>query len=259
MTLFELVRSGILLVFVYMNLLFLLALLIKKNDIVDVSWGMGFGLLVLFSLWESPMLHWRQLMVLLLVMLWGIRLTVYIFIRNKGKAEDFRYAKWRKEWGKNWVLRSWLQVFMLQGFFMLLIAYPVFLNGFQRAADVNLLDLVGLLVWLLGFGFEAIGDAQMLRFKKDPLNRRKIMNKGLWRYTRHPNYFGEATMWWGIFLITLNSVYNWWGVFSPIVITWLLLKVSGVPLLEKKYAENPAYLDYIKRTSSFLPMPPRKA
>lgn len=258
MTLFELFRCGFMLVFVYMNLLFLLALLVKKNDIVDVSWGMGFVLLALYSLLASPVWHWRQLAIVLLVMMWGLRLAGYIFIRNKGKAEDFRYANWRREWGKNWVLRSWLQVFMLQGFFMLLIVYPVFLHGFQNGEGFNFFDLSGMLVWLLGFGFEAIGDAQMLRFKKDPKNRGKIMNKGLWRYTRHPNYFGEATMWWGIFLLSLNTVYAWWGIISPIVITWLLVRVSGVPMLEKKYADNPEYQSYIKRTSSFLPGPPKR-
>ena len=258
MNLYELIRCGFLLVFVYMNLLFLLALLIKKNDIVDISWGMGFVLLALYTLIVSSFWHWRLLMVVLLVMLWGIRLAGYIFIRNKGKAEDFRYANWRKEWGKNWVLRSWLQVFMLQGFFMLLIAYPVFLQSFQKVVSFNLLDLIGLLVWLIGFGFEAIGDAQMMRFKKDPKNRGKIMDKGLWRYTRHPNYFGEASMWWGIFLLSLNTVYAWWGIISPIVITWLLVRVSGVPMLEKKYADNPEYQSYIKRTSSFLPRHPKR-
>ncbi len=258
MTLFELFRYGFILVFVYMNLLFILALQLKKNDIVDVSWGMGFVLLALASLLASSLWPWRQLLVVFLVMLWGIRLAAYIFIRNRGKAEDFRYAKWRKEWGKNWVLRSWLQVFMIQGFFMLLIAYPVFLQSFQRGAGFNLLDLSGIVIWLIGFGFEAIGDAQMSRFKKNPQNRGKIMNKGLWRYTRHPNYFGEATMWWGIFLLSLNTACTWWGIISPIVITWLLTRVSGVPMLEKKYAANPEYQDYIKRTSSFLPRLPRR-
>ncbi|GAB1365859.1 DUF1295 domain-containing protein [Candidatus Cloacimonadaceae bacterium] len=258
MNLYELIRCGFLLVFVYMNLLFLLALLIKKNDIVDISWGMGFVLLALYTLIVSSFWHWRLLMVVLLVMLWGIRLAGYIFIRNKGKAEDFRYANWRKEWGKNWVLRSWLQVFMLQGFFMLLIAYPIFLHGFQGKAGFNLADLAGLLVWLLGFGFETIGDAQMLRFKNDPANRGKIMNQGLWRYTRHPNYFGEATMWWGIFFITLNTQFSFWAILSPIVITWLLLKVSGVPMLEQKYAGDNEYQSYIKQTSSFLPRRPRR-
>lgn len=259
MSLLELFQCGFLLVFVYMNLLFMLALLIRKNDIVDISWGMGFVLLALFMLIVSSFWHWRLLLVVLLVMLWGIRLAGYIFIRNRGKAEDFRYANWRKEWGKNWVLRSWLQVFMLQGFFMLLIAYPVFLQGFQKVTEFNLTDLAGVMVWLLGFGFEAIGDAQMMRFKKDPANRGKIMNRGLWRYTRHPNYFGEATMWWGIFLVSLNTRFGFWAVISPVVITWLLVRVSGVPMLEKKYAGNPEYQDYIKRTSSFIPLPPRKA
>jgi steroid 5-alpha reductase family enzyme len=193
-----------------------------------------------------------------MVILWGLRLAIYIFIRNRGKKEDFRYAKWRKDWGKSWILRSYLQVFILQGFFMLSIAYPLFLYDSNQVKALNCLDLIGMLAWLLGFFFEAVGDHQLSRFKQDPANKGQIMDQGLWRYTRHPNYFGEALMWWGIFVLTLNTSLGWAAIFSPVIITTLLLRVSGVPLLEKKYADNPQYRDYVRRTSSFLPWFPKK-
>ncbi|MDZ4182111.1 MAG: DUF1295 domain-containing protein [Candidatus Cloacimonadaceae bacterium] len=220
-------------VFAYFNLLFLWAMLLKKNDIVDVAWGIGFILVALLYLLLVPQYHWRRLLVTALVTLWGLRLAVYIFIRNRGKQEDFRYAQWKRDWGKNWVIRSYFQVFILQGFFLLTIAYPLFLHRVQRVDAFNLFDLIGLGLWLLGFCFEAVGDAQMRRFKLDPANKGRIMNRGLWRYTRHPNYFGESMMWWGIFALTLNAANGIAAIASPIIITFLLVRVSGVPMLEK--------------------------
>lgn len=245
-------------VFVYMNLLFALALAVKKNDIVDVAWGLGFILIAALSLTLVPGYHPRRLLVSLLVLVWGMRLAGYIYLRNRGKKEDFRYAKWRKDWGRNWVLRSYLQVFLLQGFFMLTIAYPVFIYRGGSAPGWNWLDLIGLLVWLTGFFFEAVGDAQLRRFKLDSTNKGMIMDRGLWRYTRHPNYFGESAMWWGIFLISLSYPLGWTAIFSPVIITFLLLRVSGIPLLEKKYQTDPAYREYVRRTSGFIPLPPKK-
>lgn len=245
-------------VFVFMNLLFALALLVKKNDIVDVAWGLGFILISLVYLLLVPDCHPRRLIVSGMVILWGFRLALYIFIRNRGKKEDFRYAQWKRDWGKNWVWRSYLQVFLLQGFFMLTIAYPLFFYGTAQAAGLGILDFLGILVWLKGIFFEAVGDAQMRGFKLNPANKGKVMDRGLWSYTRHPNYFGESTMWWGIWLVTLSQPYGWAGILSPIIITALLLKVSGVPLLEKKYADNPAYGEYIRKTSSFIPWLPKK-
>ncbi len=245
-------------VFLYMNLLFLLALLLKKNDIVDVAWGLGFILITVVYLLLVPDCHWRRMLVSLLVLAWGMRLALYIFLRNRGKKEDFRYAKWKQDWGKNWIVRSYLQVFLLQGFFMLCIAYPLFLYTSSQHSALSILDVLGVLLWLLGFFFEAVGDAQMRGFKLNPANKGRIMDQGLWRYTRHPNYFGESTMWWGILIITLNVAHGWISILSPIVITTLLLRVSGVPLLEKKYDTNPDYREYIRKTSSFIPRLPKK-
>lgn len=244
-------------VIAYMNLMFILAILLKKNDIVDVAWGIGFILIAVLNLLISGF-HFRLMFVGLLVIIWGLRLAVYIFMRNKGQKEDFRYAKWKQDWGKHWLIRSYLQVFLLQGFFMLTIAYPLFMYTGNPANPAGVLDIIGLFVWLVGFFWEAVGDYQMRRFKQNPANRGKVMNQGLWRYTRHPNYFGESTMWWGIFVITLGYPYGWTAIFSPIIITALLLKVSGIPLLEKKYSANPEYREYIKNTSSFIPRRPKQ-
>ncbi len=245
-------------IFIYMNLLFILAVVLKKNDIVDIAWGMGFILITVMFLILVREYHLRRILVSTLVFIWGLRLAFYIFIRNKGKKEDFRYAQWKHDWGKYWIIRSYLQVFLLQGFFMLTIAYPLFLLTQDQPDHINYLDIIGLCLWLTGFFFEAVGDAQMRSFKLDPNNKGKIMNQGLWKYTRHPNYFGESAMWWGIFFITLNVQHGWIAIFSPVIITLLLLKVSGVPLLEKKYEYNPEYKEYIRKTSSFIPLLPKK-
>jgi steroid 5-alpha reductase family enzyme len=240
-------------VFIYMNLLFLLALKLKKNDIVDVAWGSGFIITAILFLFLVPGYSLRRIIVSALVLIWGLRLSFYIYIRNRGKQEDFRYAQWKKQWGNKWMIRSYFQVFILQGFLMLTIAYPIFLNSQSQTSALSYLDIIGIILWLIGFFFEAVGDAQLRRFKLNALNKGKIMDQGLWRYTRHPNYFGEATMWWGIFIITLNVHWGWLAIASPIIITTLLLRVSGVPLLEKKYETNPEYREYIRKTSGFVP------
>lgn len=258
MSLFNLILISILAVFSYMSLLFLLAIRLKRNDIVDIAWSMGFVLVSLIALTLMPGYHWRRILVSLLIVIWGLRLATYLYYRNRGKQEDFRYAQWRKDWGKNWKLRSYLQVFLLQGFLMLTIAYPVFLMGGEARAGFGFLDVLGLGLWLLGFFFQVVGDEQLRSFKKQQNNKGKVMQSGLWQYTRHPNYFGEATMWWGIFVLVLGFAQGFWAFFSPLIITFLLVRVSGVPMLENKYKENPAYQNYIRKTSSFIPLPPRK-
>lgn len=258
MSLFNVILISILAVFSYMSLLFVLAIRLKRNDIVDIAWSMGFVLISLIALALMPVYHWRRILVSGLIIIWGLRLATYLYYRNRGKQEDFRYAQWRKDWGKNWKLRSYLQVFLLQGFLMLTIAYPVFLMRGRTLAGFGVLDVLGLGLWLLGFFFQVVGDEQLRRFKKQPKNKGKLMQKGLWQYTRHPNYFGEATMWWGIFVLVLGFEQGYWAIFSPMIITFLLLRVSGVPMLERKYSENPAYQNYIRKTSGFIPLPPRK-
>lgn len=245
-------------VFMFMSILFIIALVVKDNSIVDIGWGLGFIYIFLLNFLLFSDRTPRQIFVTSLIIIWGIRLAFYIYSRNKGKKEDFRYAKWRQDWGDKWIIRSYLQVFMLQGFIMLSIAYPVFILHYDKGGRFTPLDLLGLLIWLVGFFFESIGDLQKTCFKRKNENRGKVMTSGLWRYTRHPNYFGEAAMWWGIFLIVLNVPYGLLAIFSPLIITNLLLFVSGIPLLEKKYADNPEYQEYAKHTSIFFPWFPKK-
>ena len=245
-------------VWIYMTLVFTAALLKKDNSIVDVAWGLGFVFIAVLTFFLKPGFTSRHLLISVLILLWGIRLMVHIALRNRGGGEDFRYAKWRRDWGKWFVLRSYFQVFMLQGLFMIVIAWPVILTNSSEKSGLGWLEVCGTGLWVVGYCFEAIGDAQLLRFKKDPGNKGKIMTEGLWKYTRHPNYFGETVMWWGFFLITLAVPKGWTAIVSPLLITFLLLRVSGVTMLEKKYKGNPKFETYAGRTSAFFPLPPRK-
>jgi steroid 5-alpha reductase family enzyme len=200
----------------------------------------------------------RMWLVAALVLAWGVRLAIHVYSRNRGKAEDFRYAQWRKDWGKWFLIRSYLQVFVLQGLFMLGIAASIIVVGADGGGTLGWLDLLGVAVWLLGFVFESVGDAQLKAFVSDPASRGRILDTGLWRYTRHPNYFGEATQWWGLWLIALSVPMGWVAFVSPLLITWTLVFVSGVPMLEKKMAEKPGWAEYAARTSVFVPLPPKK-
>jgi steroid 5-alpha reductase family enzyme len=245
-------------IWAYMNLIFILAIIRKDNSIVDSAWGMGFVLVALVSLdyTNGPVL--RSLVVTALVGIWGGRLAWHIWRRNRGHGEDFRYARWRREWGRWFLLRSYFQIYMLQGILLFTIAYPILLINRSRTPGFTLLDGAGILIWTAGFLFEAIGDRQLARFKQDPAHRGRIMTEGLWSWTRHPNYFGESVMWWGIFIVALNVPGGWTAICSPLVITLLLTKVSGVPMLEKKYAENAEFQAYARRTPAFFPRIPSK-
>ncbi len=249
-------------ILLYMNTVFILSLIKKNASIVDIAWGPGFVLVVVVHLLKDSLKHQsvdpRQFMIASLISIWGIRLAWHIYKRNRGKPEDYRYASWRQKWGKNFILRSYFQIFLLQGFFMLIILTPALLVLNSRADRLNFLDFIGLVIWLTGFFFEVVADAQLRQFRKNPENRGRIITTGLWKYSRHPNYFGESVMWWGIFLIALNASRGWLGIISPLTITLLLTRVSGVPLLEKKYRGNPEFEAYKNRTSAFFPWPPRR-
>jgi steroid 5-alpha reductase family enzyme len=201
----------------------------------------------------------RKWLVTALVCVWALRLAIYIFWRNHGKGEDFRYRAWREENPETWWWRSFFKVFMLQGLMLGLIAMPLLAAQFRGTpAQLVWFDYLGAGIWLIGFCFEAVGDAQMLRFKSNPANRGKLMSAGLWRYTRHPNYFGEAVLWWGFFLFAAATG-AYWTIVSPILITALLLKVSGVTMLEKTLQNTkPGYREYQESTNAFLPWRPRK-
>lgn len=240
-------------VFIFMHLVFACSLIFKRNDLADVAWGLGFIVAILSAFVYSATIDLRKIVLVFLVVVWGVRLSLHIFFRNKDKPEDRRYQEWKEKWGKNIVLRSYTQVFLLQGFLLQIIVFPAVLAMIFSTTDFNVWNAVGCIIWILGFCFESIGDAQLARFKSDPLNKGKILQEGLWRYTRHPNYFGEITMWWGIFLVSYSSIGSWVGIIGPIIITFFITKVSGVPLAEKHYKGNPDFEKYARKTSVLIP------
>ena len=244
-----------LILFGYMTLWFVISLIKNRNDIADVAWGLGFVLLTWISFFMSSDAGPRGILIGVLVSIWGLRLAWHIHLRNRGKTEDYRYQNWRKEWGSAFYLRSFFQVYVLQGLFLFLIAVPIMATNKDNGGVFNWLDFVGLIIWSIGFYFEVVGDRQLAEFIKNPANKGKIMQSGLWAYTRHPNYFGEVTLWWGIFVISLGSTSSIFTIVGPLTITILILFVSGIPLLEKKYEGRPDFEDYKNRTSVFFPLP----
>jgi len=242
----------------FMTALFVLSVLIKRNDVADVAWGTGIFIVALTSYLTGPQDTFSTLLTIL-AGLWGLRLTLRIFLRNRKKSEDFRYKVWRDTWGKWFYVRSYFQVYILQGLLMVVVGYPfIHASLFAGTYALGAFFVVGLLVWCLGYFFEVIGDWQLDTFLKSKPAKGSIMDKGLWKYTRHPNYFGEVTMWWGIYLMLIPLPLSYLILISPLCITYLILKVSGIPMLEKGFADNPAFQEYKKRTSAFFPLPPKK-
>jgi steroid 5-alpha reductase family enzyme len=237
----------------------LLSLVKKDASIVDTFWGLGFVLIAGVCCAIGEGYEPRRILITALTAAWGLRLASHIFWRNKGKGEDFRYRAMRARHGKRFPVVSLYSVFAVQGLLMWLISLPLqFGETSREPASITRLDWAGAIVWLIGFGFESIGDLQLARFKAESKNKGKVMDRGLWRYTRHPNYFGDALLWWGFFLIALNTTSGVWTVISPVIMTGLLMKVSGVALLEKTLIKTkPEYRDYVRRTNSFFPWLPR--
>ncbi|MBF4694838.1 DUF1295 domain-containing protein [Fusibacter ferrireducens] len=230
----------------------------QNNSIVDIFWGLGFVIAVWFALFYNHAFGLSSLLTTLLVTLWGIRLFYHIFKRNHGRPEDFRYVNFRKKWGHSWVkTKAFFQVYMLQMFMLLVIVSAPVNIILNNHTGWSLYTIIGLLVWCLGYYFEVKADQQLRRFKSDASNKGKILTTGLYKYSRHPNYFGEATMWWGIYIIGLDSG-GLWYIISPLTITVLLRYFSGVPLLEKHYENNRAYQKYAEKTSIFIPWFPKK-
>ena len=244
-------------VFVYMVGLFVLAQVLRNYSIVDIGWGLGFIAVVAALFVRNPVLFPAKVLMTALIAVWGLRLAIHILRRNAGKPEDFRYANMRKKWGRRAVVNSFFFIFMLQGVLMLVVSFSATVLFSSPPSPLGALDILGALVFLAGFFFETVGDAQLAAHVRDPQSKGKLMTRGLWSITRHPNYFGEATLWWGIALIALSSPAGWAALISPAAITCLLLFVSGVPLLEKKYAGRPDWEAYKRRTSKFFPWFPR--
>jgi len=260
MSFFQIYLSGAALIFALMVSLWLISLLLKNSSIVDIFWGLGFVLAgwLYFVLTPNGFLP-RKLLLMAIASIWGLRLFLHILLRNWGTPEDFRYQKMRQEGGANWWIISLLRVFVLQGTLMWLISAPLLAAQFYvKSPQLTVLDFAGLAVWLVGFFFESVGDLQLTAFRKDPANKGKLLNTGVWRYTRHPNYFGDSAQWWGFYLIALAAG-GWWTVFSPIIMTLFLVKVSGVALLEKTLTNTkPGYAEYIASTSAFIPWFPKQ-
>ena len=244
----------------FMTCVWLLSIPLRNAGIADIFWGPGFVLLAWIGFFSSHGYPGRKVLLAGLISLWGLRLAIHIGARNWGKGEDRRYQAWRREKGERFWWISLFSVFWLQGFLLWVISL-VGLAG-QRSPlpdHFTLLDGLGALIWVAGFFFEALGDRQLTRFKADPANKGKVMDRGLWRYSRHPNYFGEALMWWGIFVIVLSTPGALWSVVSPLTITFLLLRVSGVTLLERTIVDTrPGYREYQEKTSAFIPWFPGK-
>lgn len=260
MTFFQIYLEALVLILSIMTLLWLISIPIKNVSIVDLFWGMGFVLTCVFYFLKTDGYEIRKTLLLLLVTLWGLRLSIHLAWRNIGKGEDFRYQQFRKDYGERhywWV--SFFQTFLLQGILMWLISAP--LLGAQYSAYVTklgLFDFLGLFLWIIGFIFESGGDIQLARFKANPANKGKILDKGFWRYTRHPNYFGDATVWCGYGFISFSAG-SYLPILGSVLMIALIIKVSGVALLEKTLKETkPEYKAYVEKTSAFIPWFPKK-
>jgi steroid 5-alpha reductase family enzyme len=259
-TFFSVLGLNLLVILALMICLWGLSLVLKDAGIADIFWGLGFVIIAWITFVTAEGFVGRRSLITLLVTVWGLRLSLHIAFRNLGKGEDRRYRAWREKYGDRYWWVSLFTVFLTQGLLLWTIALVCQAGQLSRIPDTFvLLDVLGFLVWTTGFCFEAVADRQLQRFKADPSNKGKVMDRGLWGYSRHPNYFGESLIWWGLFLITMADPQNVWTVISPVTITFLLLKVSGVSLLEKTIKERrPEYVDYVKRTPAFVPWFPKK-
>lgn len=260
MTFWEIAGSALALLAAYFFGGWLLSVKLRDVSIVDVMWGPGFFLVVGLSAILGAGHPVRARLVVALVGLWSCRLAGYIFRRNRGRGEDPRYRAMRERRGASFVWVSALTVFGLQAAILFFVSFPVVAAvANSNAPALGWLDALGVAIFLVGFSFEAIADEQLYRWRADPANRGQVCDVGLWRYSRHPNYFGEATLWWGLYLIALAVPGGAWTLGSPLLMTFLLLRVSGVTLLERGLtATKPGYRDYVARTSAFLPWFPRR-
>jgi steroid 5-alpha reductase family enzyme len=249
--------SGLIVIVVAFSLLWLVSLALKDASVVDIFWGIGFvaiGWYYVATVSETATT--RGWLACSLVTVWGVRLALHIGFRNAGAGEDFRYQRWRQQAGSNFWWISYFKVFLLQAILLWIVSSPLLLaQSGDALGGWTALDIVSLLLWLAGFGFEAVADWQLMRFKREPTNEGQIMRSGLWSLSRHPNYFGEALLWWGIGLLAY-PVGGWLSFLGPLMITFLLIKVSGAAMLDAALVERrPGYAEYIRTTRSFLPLP----
>ena len=244
-------------VLVVMIATWVVSLVLRNASIVDITWGLGF----VTAAWVARQIgdgnHDRSALLTAMVTLWGVRLALYLFIRNRGEGEDFRYQSMRRKQGDSFPIRSLVSVFGFQGLLIFVVSLPLQLAATPDNPGIGVLAVVGTALWGVGFFFETVGDAQLARFKADDANAGKIMDRGLWRYTRHPNYFGDICIWWGIFLVTAETADAWFGIIGPVVMTYMLVRVSGVAMLERALMKRrEGYAEYAARTSVLIPRRP---
>jgi len=245
-------------VFIYMTALYVLSIIKKRADLVDTGWGLGFIIIASVSLLSQGYLTDRMIFVFFLVLIWGIRLSIHIFSRNKGKEEDYRYQQFKKDWGDSFYIRSYFQIFLFQGFLMLLVSIPITLIAASEQPSLGTLDYIGVAIWIVGFIIETLSDIQLNKFiklKKEGKVDKKFADIGFWKYSRHPNYFGEILQWWGVGIIAYSVSMGYLAIIGPITITYLIIFVSGIPLLEKKFEKHPKWPEYVARTNKLVPLP----
>ncbi|WP_337040539.1 DUF1295 domain-containing protein [Emticicia sp. 17c] len=245
--------EGFLIIMSCLTVLWLVSLFLKDASIIDIFWGSGFVITVWYYKISLSLTDTRSLLFCVLVSIWGLRLSLHLAFRNIGKGEDYRYQEWRQQHANNWWWVSFFRVFVLQGVLLWLIS-AIYAPAMQSSNDtLALTDYIGIVIWSIGFIFEAVGDWQLQQFRKNPANKGQVMQTGLWSLTRHPNYFGDAMQWWGYGMFSITTG-NFIYLFSPLLMTFLLMQVSGVALLEKKLTETkPQYAHYIRRVPAFFP------
>jgi len=251
--------NSVLVIVISMVLLWVLSLVKKNASIVDIFWGLGFVIVGWASAINANQVSIAGKVVLALVTLWGLRLSIYLGVRNHGKPEDFRYVAMRKHYGARFPIISLFTVFLLQGAIMMIVSLPVQIALSDENAAASIFTFIGVLIFFVGIFFETVGDWQLAQFKRDPQNAGQVMQTGLWKYTRHPNYFGDTCVWWGIGIVALGVNYGWVGLAGSLLMNFFLVRVSGVPMLERSMSKRrPGYDEYKRRTSSFVPRPPKK-
>jgi steroid 5-alpha reductase family enzyme len=243
---------------IYMFFWFLVSRVARRNDVADVAWGLGFVSLAFVTLFTQGPVTYRKLLCVTVVTLWGFRLAVYVFLRNRKKPEDERYRKLREKWGKSEFIKSLVIVFGMQGLLLFLVSLPVLFYIASSKTEIGFFEILGGLISITGLIIEALADYQKNLFKKEPHNRARFTQVGLWKYSRHPNYFGEILVWWGAFIMAISEFSAWWTIIGPVTITFLLLKVTGIPMLEKNYKARVGYAEYLKSTRLLLPWPKKQ-